>query len=580
MAEMFYDAWSFNEDISNWDTSEVETMRGMFYKAGRFNRSIDSWNTSSVVDISRLFWGATFYNQPLDKWDTSRVTNMRGVFQYAYSFNRPIGSWKTSAVRSMAYMFMKAVSFNQPIDTWDTSSVINMKAMFYMAEDFIQPLASWNTSSVVDMGYMFVEDPKFDQPIGTWDTSRVRYMHYMFYGATSFNQPLGAWDTSSLQDMSTMFYGAQAFNQPLSTWNLTSLQGDDAVKDAFMDSGLTRCTLQSFANAPGLSSSIRKLYDADEMRFRACGTCDVLGACKDTSLACVSQFWCRPVNSGFIEMREQIGEGRAWDLKNSFRSKSAGFRQCAAECEGLLNCTSFLLDSERHCFLRFRETLPDELQAVGVPESHKPVAFLKSSCKYFSCPSWATLLPSSSWQIGGDVTAASCCSCGPARIQDMSQAPELGCQVCEGGTVPASNGQECEACFPGFFALPGSAKCEACGPGSTPNQNQSACDECPSGRYALGGEEVCQACRFPFILSNNTACIWWHLPIIVALLLALSCSIVFSMKAVRKWQQRKITVREEEIDALLRQLEEELWHEKAACTLLGRPVLCKADPTA
>ena len=44
---MFKGATSFNEDISEWDVSNVETIEYMFYKAESFDQDISKWDVSN-----------------------------------------------------------------------------------------------------------------------------------------------------------------------------------------------------------------------------------------------------------------------------------------------------------------------------------------------------------------------------------------------------------------------------------------------------------------------------------------------------------------------------------------------------
>jgi surface protein len=193
MSYMFYDAASFNYDISSWDTSNVENMNGMFHSASAFNKPLDSWNVSSVERMDSMFSSATSFNQSLNSWITSVVENMSG-------------------------MFTNALAFNQPLDTWNTSLVTNMSSVFYDAIKFNQPLDSWNVSSVQYMSSMFQNAAKFDQPLNAWNVSSVQYMDYMFTDASLFNQPLNLWNVSSVLDMNYMFQNATLFNQDISGW--------------------------------------------------------------------------------------------------------------------------------------------------------------------------------------------------------------------------------------------------------------------------------------------------------------------------------------------------------------------------
>ncbi|MCY4160256.1 MAG: BspA family leucine-rich repeat surface protein, partial [Flavobacteriaceae bacterium] len=64
---------SFNGDISNWDTSQVNTMVGMFQYATSFNGDISNWDTSNVTDMRWMFNGATSFSQDISNWDVMHV---------------------------------------------------------------------------------------------------------------------------------------------------------------------------------------------------------------------------------------------------------------------------------------------------------------------------------------------------------------------------------------------------------------------------------------------------------------------------------------------------------------------------
>jgi surface protein len=179
----------FNQNIGNWDVSNVTDMSSMFSNS-LFNQPINDWDVSNVTNMSSMFGGYTFFNQPLDKWDVSNVTNMSSMFYFSL-FNQPIGNWNVGKVSNMNSMFLVS-SFNQPIGNWDVSNVTDMNSM--------------------------LSDSKFDQPIGNWIVSNVTNMGNMFYNNFYFNQPIGNWDVRNVLDMAFMFSNAYNFNQNISTW--------------------------------------------------------------------------------------------------------------------------------------------------------------------------------------------------------------------------------------------------------------------------------------------------------------------------------------------------------------------------
>ena len=71
MEHLFYDARSFNQNISSWDASSVRTMIGMFFNGGAaaFDQPISAWQTSLLVVndmMSQMFlWRNIFQPIPI-----------------------------------------------------------------------------------------------------------------------------------------------------------------------------------------------------------------------------------------------------------------------------------------------------------------------------------------------------------------------------------------------------------------------------------------------------------------------------------------------------------------------------------
>ena len=125
-------------EINTWNTSKITDMRHLFYapiiylenlsenqkkeniiyKKSIFNDDISNWDVSNVTNMERMFENCSKFNQPLNKWDVSNVEKMLKMFSNCSSFNQPLNEWDVSNVKSMSYMFENCTEFNQNISDW------------------------------------------------------------------------------------------------------------------------------------------------------------------------------------------------------------------------------------------------------------------------------------------------------------------------------------------------------------------------------------------------------------------------------------------------------------------------------
>jgi len=162
------------------------TSGGIFYGELNFNQNISNWDVSQVTDMESMFYRATKFNQDISHWDVSKVTNMYTMFAYAYDFNSNISSWDVGQVTDMGFMFDYNYNFNSDISSWDVSQVTRMTGMFYGASDFNSDIRNWNVSKVEFMDYMFFYTNSFNQDIHYWCTPLILSEPYSF-GNNSLN---------------------------------------------------------------------------------------------------------------------------------------------------------------------------------------------------------------------------------------------------------------------------------------------------------------------------------------------------------------------------------------------------------
>jgi surface protein len=155
---VFQGASSFNQDLSSWDTSNVDNTAYTFNGASAFNQDVGSWDTSNVTDMGSMFASATSFNQPLTStpggWDTSKVTSAAGMFSSASAFNQDISSWDTGLIADMSYMFESAASFDQNIGGWNVASLTDGSEMFtnvtLSLANYNALLVGWSAQEVND----------------------------------------------------------------------------------------------------------------------------------------------------------------------------------------------------------------------------------------------------------------------------------------------------------------------------------------------------------------------------------------------------------------------------------------------
>ena len=75
---MFYQASSFNQDISSWEVLAVTTMKLMFQDASSFNQYLCEWDISAITTFRDMFVGATSFDKKLC-W-TTNTADVTGMF--------------------------------------------------------------------------------------------------------------------------------------------------------------------------------------------------------------------------------------------------------------------------------------------------------------------------------------------------------------------------------------------------------------------------------------------------------------------------------------------------------------------
>jgi surface protein len=277
MSYMFSYCPNFNQDISGWNTSNVEYMSSMFEGATSFNQPIGNWNTVKVRALEKTFKGATSFNQPLN-WNLPKITSTSSMFEGATAFNSSINftilNVGSDLLQNVGSMFKGATAFNHySINNFKMDKATIASEMFMNATSFNQSLDAWRTSSIAFATSMFEGATSFNQPLNTWNTANLILTEKMFKGATAFNQPLNNWNMKRVDNANEMFLNATAFNQNLGSWQLEILS---TATQMFNGSALScsnySSTLIGWASYANVGSnanfSTNKQYSADAVAAR------------------------------------------------------------------------------------------------------------------------------------------------------------------------------------------------------------------------------------------------------------------------------------------------------------------------
>ena len=97
---MFAYASSFNQDLS-WNTSNVTNMEGMFYNAYSFNGNITNWDLYNVENMNTMLFGAKEFDQDISGWVLNKIRNLKYTFCFTKCDNIPIDKWDLTNLESI-----------------------------------------------------------------------------------------------------------------------------------------------------------------------------------------------------------------------------------------------------------------------------------------------------------------------------------------------------------------------------------------------------------------------------------------------------------------------------------------------
>ncbi len=213
------------EDVTKVNTSQITDMSHLFEHARTFNQDISNWDVSNVTNMSYMFFpdgdGSQykFKNHDLRKWNVKKVTNHEFFFDSFLAQTNIEPNWIDKPANCLTKNELRRkIKNHEDVTQVDTSCITDMSFLFAGQRDFNQDISNWDVSNVTNMKRMFWNANSFNQYIGNWDVSKVTDMHSMFENAGSFNQNIRKWNAENVMNFVNMFQGADAMerkNKPI-----------------------------------------------------------------------------------------------------------------------------------------------------------------------------------------------------------------------------------------------------------------------------------------------------------------------------------------------------------------------------
>lgn len=207
-------------DVSNLDTSEVESMKGMFEGCEKItNLKLTGLSTSKATTMEGMFQ-RMYELEQIDTHvlNTSNVTSMKSMFRSCESLkNLNLSGFKTTETDDMTNMFDGCYKLeNLNIEGFNTPKLQQTAGMFRSCGKLKKlDLKKINTARVWTMEGMFHGCGSLEElDMSNFKTSRVRWMSELFHNCSTLKSiDVSGFDMSKVETTSQMFSGCSSLKE-------------------------------------------------------------------------------------------------------------------------------------------------------------------------------------------------------------------------------------------------------------------------------------------------------------------------------------------------------------------------------
>ena len=213
-------------NISNLNTKNVKSMNGMFSNlegSGFKNLDLSKWDTSSLTDIRRMFT-LNYVTEKINvsNWNTSKIETMQDAFAGAHKLKeiKGIENWNTENVKTIYGMFSFSENLKSlNLSNWSTSNIENMNDVFFDSEGLTYlNIENWDTSKVESLDNIFSNTSLTHLKIGN-KFAKTKLIDNLFKTLDDFYPFYDSNDTKKHNynwtrlDKNTQFYTVEEWNK-------------------------------------------------------------------------------------------------------------------------------------------------------------------------------------------------------------------------------------------------------------------------------------------------------------------------------------------------------------------------------
>ena len=208
----------------------------IFERCRAFNQDLSSWNTSNIQSMGRIFNGCTNFNQDLSDWDMSSATDLHRMFNgtnlSVENYDKILNKWSQQSVNSNVNFNANGVNYSQVGEvgrnkltsdySWNITdsglvNVVNLTAAQIKGQNYIVFNNSANT--VVNLPSIF----------SLGNSNKTRKATILLVNTSSFILKVLPYDTNTINGANEFIINANKSSQFISIPKV----GDYALWTAF-----------------------------------------------------------------------------------------------------------------------------------------------------------------------------------------------------------------------------------------------------------------------------------------------------------------------------------------------------------